>query len=95
LDKPLELKLKSFDPADKVNYAIQEIEPGRKYQVHFKTAGDTPDSFRGALKLETNYPEKPVVTVWIRGRIRKRPPQLRQRPAHEREAPAASSAKAS
>jgi hypothetical protein len=72
LDKPLELTPSHFNLREKLTYTIEEIEKGRRFQIHFKSMPSHPQAYRGFLKLKTNYPEKPEVTIWIRVQIRKK-----------------------
>ncbi|MFH1243499.1 MAG: hypothetical protein V1689_14220 [Pseudomonadota bacterium] len=66
LDKPLKLTPIEFNLADKLTYTIEEIQEGKRFRITFKTIpGDHP-TLSGFLKLKTNYPEKPEITVRIR-----------------------------
>jgi len=62
LDKPLKLDLMEFNL----------VEKGRKYRIMFKSIPGPPQTYGGFLKLKTNYPEKPEITVRIRRQIRKK-----------------------
>ena len=70
LDKPLELKPFFFNLVGKVSYKIQEIEPGRKFHILLETIPGNHTSYRGFLRLKTNYPEKPEIFVQLRGRFK-------------------------
>ena len=70
LERPLELTPLEFTLDGKVTYAIEEIEKGRKYRIRFTTVPGTALHYRGQLKLKTNYPEKPEITIYIAGRFR-------------------------
>ena len=72
LDKPLELTPIHFNLDKKVTYTIEEVEKGRIFNIHFTTVPSPPQAYRGFLKLRTNYPEKPELTIWIRVRIQKK-----------------------
>jgi hypothetical protein len=72
LDKPLILTPGHFDLTEKLTYSIEEIEKGKRFQIRFTTTNSSAQSFRGSLKLNTNYPEKPEITVWINVRIQKK-----------------------
>lgn len=72
LDKPLILTPGHFNLVEKLTYSIEEIEKGKKFQIRFTTTNSSPQSFRGFLKLNTNYPEKPEITIWIKVRIQKK-----------------------
>jgi len=69
LEKPLKIEPLEFNLANKLTYKIEEVKPGKLYQVHFTSVPNTGDSFQGILKLKTNYPEKPEITIYIRGRF--------------------------
>jgi hypothetical protein len=71
LHKPLELTPVQFNLDEKVLYTIEEIEKGKRFSIHFTTVPSPPQAYRGFLKLKTNYPEKPELTIWIRVRIQK------------------------
>jgi hypothetical protein len=72
LDKPLELVPVHFNLDGKIVYTIEEVEKGRRFKIHFTTIPSPPQAYRGFLKLKTNYPEKPELTIWIRVRIQKK-----------------------
>ena len=72
LDKPLKINPIEFNLKDKLSYTIEEIEKGKKYRIKFKSIPGPPQTYTGFLKLKTNYPEKPELTVRIRGRIGKK-----------------------
>lgn len=69
LDKPLEITPGEFNLEQKVNFKVEEIEKGRKYQVRFESIPGSPQTYQGFLKIKTNYAEKPEMTIWIRGRL--------------------------
>jgi len=54
-----------------VTYRIEEVEPGRLFKVHFTSIPGPAETYRGVLKLKTNYPEKPEIIIPIRARFRK------------------------
>lgn len=72
LDKPLKLTPVQFSLGDKLTYSIEEIEKDRKFRIRFKSIPGPPQTYSGFLKLKTNYPERPEITVRIRGRFTKR-----------------------
>ena len=72
LDKPLKLSPVEFNLGDKLSYTIEEIEKGKKFRIRFKSIPGPPQTYTGFLKIKTNYPEKPEITVRIRGRIGKK-----------------------
>lgn len=72
LNKPLELTLGQFNLAEKVSYTVEEIEKGRKFQIRFTNIPGPVQLYHGFLKLKTNYPEKPEITISITGRFRQK-----------------------
>ena len=72
LDKPLILTPAHFSLTGKLTFSIEEIEEGKRFQIHFTTTPGSPQAYRGFLRLKTNYPEKPEMTIWIKVRIQKR-----------------------
>ena len=71
LDKPLTLTLEGFNLEGKLIYRIEEIEKGRKFKIHFTSIPGPSQRFNGFLNLKTNYPEKPIINIMIRGRFLK------------------------
>jgi len=67
--RELTLEPVHFDLQDKVVYTLEEIEPGIKYTVHFSNVQDLSGTSFGLLRLKTNYPEKPEVSIRIRCRF--------------------------
>jgi hypothetical protein len=72
LDIPLTLKAGQFNLSEKLTYTIMEIAEGRMFQIRFTSIPGPPQTYRGFLKIETNYPEKPEITIWIKGRFLKK-----------------------
>ena len=70
-EKPLKLTTDQFDLEGIISFKIKEIEAGKKYQLVFNADLTNPGSFRGALKLTTNYPKKPEIEIPVRGIVRK------------------------
>jgi len=70
LDRPLVLTPGALNLEEKVRYALEEVEEGRKYLLHFTALPGADRSYQGYLKFTTNYPEKPEFTVRIRGRFK-------------------------
>jgi hypothetical protein len=77
LDKDLTLTPTQFNLEGKLTYAVEEIEEGRQYQIRFENIPGSMNQYQGFLKLKTNYPERPEVTIRIRARFlaRKKPGQ--------------------
>ncbi len=71
-DMPLSLKPISFPLSDKVEYRIETIEEGRLFRVVFTNKSGASGWYNGLLKFETNYPEKPAITIRVIGQIRTR-----------------------
>jgi hypothetical protein len=70
-DKPLNIETSHFDLEYEVVYKVEEVEKGRIFRIHFSNIPGPAKSYRGFLKLKTNYPEKPEITIIIRGTFRK------------------------
>jgi hypothetical protein len=68
-DKPLTLTPEGFNLEGKLTYSILEIEKGRKFKIHFTSIPGPSQRFNGFLNLKTNYPEKPIINIMIRGRF--------------------------
>ena len=60
-----------FNLKDKLAYAVETLEKGRKYRIKFSTTPGVHRNFNGILKLKTNYPEMPHITFVIHGRFTK------------------------
>ncbi|MBN1105293.1 MAG: hypothetical protein JXL84_17910 [Deltaproteobacteria bacterium] len=67
LDQALELRPGDFNLEGKVRYAIEEVEKGKRFQIRFQRLPGTTQAFQGYLKLQTNYQERPDLTIRIRG----------------------------
>jgi len=65
LPKPLTLTPTQFSLAGALTYTIDEIEKGKRFKISFRNVPGQIGNFRGVLKLQTNYPEKPEVAVFI------------------------------
>lgn len=83
LEKPLELTPSAFSLDDKMNYTLEEIEKGRRFKVTFTNIPGPAQTYRGQLKLKTNYPENPEITIEIMGRFGSRSQGMRNRGADE------------
>lgn len=71
-EKPLMLKPIQFSLDGKLTYTLEKIQEGKKYKVRIENIPGPAENFRGFLKLRTNYPEKPEVTIWIWAQIAKK-----------------------
>jgi hypothetical protein len=65
--KPLRLEPGQFNLSEKVTYQIEEVEVGKIFRIHFTSIPGPAQVYQGFLKLKTNYPEKPEITIRIRG----------------------------
>ena len=65
-DKPLELKPNHFTLEKKVSYRIEEVQKGKAFNIHFTSIPGVTGKHYGFLKLKTNYPEKPEITIKVR-----------------------------
>ena len=72
LDIPLTLTAGQFNLSEKLTYTIMEIEEGRVFQIRFTSIPGPPQTYRGFLKIKTNYPEKPEIIILIKGRFLKK-----------------------
>ena len=69
LKKPLTLDPGQFNLEGKLTYKLEEIEKGRRFRVLFTSNPGPPRIYQGYLNLKTNYPEKPMINIRIRGRF--------------------------
>jgi hypothetical protein len=69
LEKDLVIESDRFNLEDKVQYRIEEVEKGRSYLIHFTSIPGKPGIFKGSLDLKTNYKEKPLLDIQIRGSL--------------------------
>jgi len=69
-DKPLALEAASFNLDAKAIYRIEEVIPEKEYRVSFTNISDSAETYLGFLRLKTNYPEKPEISIRIRGKFR-------------------------
>ena len=70
-EKPLSLEPGDFNLKEKMTYRIEVIEPGKAFRIHFTNIPLQAGSFKGSLKLKTNYDEKPEITIPISGNFLK------------------------
>lgn len=71
-ERPLELVPTHFDLSHKLSYKIEEVEAGKVFRIHFRTIPGPAEDYDGTLKLKTNYPKKPEITIRIRGHFKER-----------------------
>jgi len=67
--RPLTIEETGFDLAAKVTYAIEEVEAGSFFRIRFTTIPGPPGTFRGVLRLKTNYPEMPWIVIPVMTRL--------------------------
>lgn len=80
LDKPLTLEPTHFDLNSRVIFRMEEVEPGKTFVIHFTNIPGPDEIYHGFLKLKTNYPEKPEISIRIRGKFRRQKPPLSSKP---------------
>ena len=71
-ERPLNLQLIEFNLGDRVSYEIQEVEAGKLFRIHFSSIPGQAELYHGFLKLKTNYPKMPRITIRIRGQFNER-----------------------
>ncbi len=64
-DRPLKIDVVKFDLSDSLGWQIKEVKKGRRYRIDITGKLDRPGRLRGVMRLKTNYPEKPVINIWI------------------------------
>lgn len=67
VSKPLTLAPGQFTLEGQLTYRIEEIEKGKRYKVILQTIPGGSGKFHGLLRLQTGYPEKPEIKIWIMG----------------------------
>ncbi|MGD8385604.1 MAG: hypothetical protein PVG49_00580 [Desulfobacteraceae bacterium] len=72
-EKPLRIEVLSFNLADKLRYRVEEVISEKEFRITFHTIPDVSGTYLGAMKIKTNYPKKPILTIHIRGRIKQAP----------------------
>ena len=70
---PLELKPKRLSIGKEVTYEIETIEEGKLFKIHFKNTPEAEGTISTVLNLETNYPEKSLISIPITGKLRTKP----------------------
>ena len=71
-NKSLNLTVAEFNLKNKLKYTIETVEKGKKYRIKFSVLTGISHNFNGILKLRTSYPEMPVITFVIHGRLTKK-----------------------
>ena len=70
LGKPLIIEPAAFDLDKKVRYSIEPVQEGKNFRILFTNIPGSEETYRGSLKLKTNYHEKPEIVIPIRGKFR-------------------------
>ena len=68
-DELLKLEPTYFDLSSKVIYRMEEVETGKTFLIHFTNIPGMAETYRGYLKLKTNYPKKPEISIPIKGKF--------------------------
>lgn len=68
-EEPLIVELASVSIPDEVEVALREVEKGRSYELHIRNKVQEDTSYKGEIKLTTNYPERPEIQIRIHGDI--------------------------
>ena len=72
--KPLVIEPIAFDLDKFVKYKLEPLQDGKSYRLLFTSIPGPAETYRGFIKLKTNYSEKPVITIPIRGKFKNRTP---------------------
>jgi hypothetical protein len=67
--KPLKIDPVNFTLNNKLKYSIEEVSAGKHYRINFTSIPSVADHYQGTLRLKTNYPEKPEILIFVRGRF--------------------------
>ena len=74
LDKPLNLTVVEFTLKDKLKYTLETILKGKEYQIQFTYLPTVKENFNGILKIKTDYPEMPEITIVVHGQFNQTDP---------------------
>jgi len=69
LKEPLKLEPVEFTLDKKAKFNIEEVTKGKHFRVTFTSIPNVGNSYRGILKLKTNYPEKPELVIYVMGKF--------------------------
>jgi hypothetical protein len=79
-NKPLEVSVSEMDLPEKVAYELKAIENGKIFQLVLRNTLQKESSYRGHITLQTNYPQKPAITIpiigFVRGNLEIQPGQI-------------------
>jgi hypothetical protein len=67
--KALKIEPIDFSLNHRVKYTIEEISQGKHYRINFTSIPNVSNHYQGTLRLKTNYPEKPELLIFVRGRF--------------------------
>jgi hypothetical protein len=67
--KALKIEPVDFSLNHRVKYSIEEVSSGMHYRVSFTSIPNVANHYQGTLRLKTNYPEKPELFIFVRGRF--------------------------
>lgn len=67
--KALKIEPVDFSLNHRVKYSIEEISQGKHYRISFTNIPNASNHYQGTLRLKTNYPEKPELLIFVRGRF--------------------------
>jgi len=66
----LRIEPADFDLEKKVTYTVEEVQPGRHFRIRLSNRPGPAGISHGFLRLKTNYPEKPELSIRIRCKFR-------------------------
>ena len=69
LNKPLKLDPVEYTLDKKVKFNMEEVAKGEHYRITFTSIPNVGNAYQGLLKFRTNYPEKPEIVIYVRGRF--------------------------
>lgn len=68
-DLPLILHPEKFHLSDKVAYELKPIDTDKAFRLIVSNTQNHGGKYRGVLRIKTNYPDKPLLTIRIYGDI--------------------------
>lgn len=69
-EHPFKIKDITSDIKDKIKYKLKTKKKGREYSLEIKNRSKEAGSFRGKINLKTNSEKKPLVVLYVYGRLR-------------------------
>ena len=67
--EPLVLQIEEISSPEKIAANLKELEKGRLFELRFTNQVRNKIRYREQVKLKTNYPEKPEITIGVMGLI--------------------------